>query len=83
MAILQLCNDPIVQPIGRPQSEFLGGIVQHIDRTGFGSGELGCLGNDGGQDGFEVDARIHRLSNLLEGAQLLDRPGEFARARLR
>ena len=40
------------QAVGRTQPEFLVGIVEHIDRACLGVGELGRLGDDGGQARF-------------------------------
>jgi hypothetical protein len=55
-------------------------IVEHVDRACLSVGELSRLGDDGRQDGFEVDGRIDRLADLAERLQLSDRLREFARA---
>ena len=75
-------DDRIVHPMGRTQPKFLAGIIEHVDRAGLGVGELSGLGDDGGQDGFEIDGRIHRLADLAERAQLADRLGKLAGAAL-
>jgi hypothetical protein len=75
-------DDRIVHSIGRAQSEFPAGVVEHIDCASLSVGELCSLGDDGGKDRLEVDARIDCLSDLAERAQLADRLAELARARL-
>jgi hypothetical protein len=82
MTIPDLGNDSLVHAIGRAQPEFLGGLVEYVDRAGLGAGELGRLGHDGGQHGLEVDGRVHGLADLAERLQLLDRLRQLARARL-
>jgi hypothetical protein len=61
MASFEFCNDRTIKAVCRPQLKFLLNIVEHVDSTGLGAGELGRLGNDGGQYGFKIDRRIHRL----------------------
>jgi hypothetical protein len=73
MAAPQLGDDGFVEPIRGAQLEFLLGVIKHIDGTGFGAGELGGLGDDGGEHGFQIDARIDRLRHLAKRAQLGNR----------
>ena len=53
--------------------EFPAGVVEHIDSAGLSVGELCRLGDDGSEDSFEIDGRIHRLGDIAERTQLLDR----------
>ena len=73
VTILDLGDDLFVHSIGRAQAKFLMGLLKHIDRAGLGVGELGRLGDDGGQDGLEVNARINRLGDFAKCPQFLDR----------
>src|SRR5258708_6707679 len=73
MTIPNLGNYSIVHSVSRAQSEFSAGVVEYIDCASLGVGELCSLGYDGGQDRFEVDGRIHRLGDVAERTQLLDR----------
>ena len=82
VTIVDLGDDLFVHSVGCAQMEFPIGLFKHIDRTGLGAGELGCLGDDGGEDGFEIDARIHRLGDFAKCPQFLDRLRKFAGARL-
>ncbi len=45
-------DDSIIHSIGRAQSEFTTGVVEHIDCAGLSVGELGSLSDDCGQDGL-------------------------------
>ena len=82
VTILDLGNDPFVHSIGRAKAKFLLGLLKNIDRTGFCIGELGRFGNDGGQDSFEVNARINRLGDFAKCPQFLDRLRKFVGAGL-
>ena len=73
MAVLEFGDDRIGKSIGRPQAKFLLDVVEYIDRAGFGSRKLSRLGNDGRQDSFKINRRVHRLGNFAKCPQLLDR----------
>src|SRR3984893_6991268 len=72
MTIPDRGNDSIVHSIGRTQPEFPAGVVEHIDGSSLGIGELGRLGDYGGQHGLEVSNRIYRLADLAKRPQLAD-----------
>ncbi len=69
----------LAHPIRRAQLEFLVLLVEHINGAGLGGRELCRIGDDGGQDSFEIDGRIHRLGDVAERTQLLDRARQLAR----
>src|ERR1700730_12457009 len=75
-------DDSIIHSIGGAQSKFPASVIEHIDGTGLGIGELCRLGDDGSQDGLKIERRVHRLADLAERTQLANRLAEFARARL-
>ena len=72
MAISEFGDDRIGKSVGRAQAKLLLGIIEHIDRAGFGTGELCRLGDDGGQDGLEIDRRVYCLGDFAKSPQLLD-----------
>ena len=52
-------------------------LVEDVDRSGLGAGELHRLGDDGGQHGLEIERRVHRLRHFAERAQLADRAAKL------
>jgi hypothetical protein len=69
-----------VHAIGGAQAKFALLLVEHVDRTGIGAGELHRLGDDGREHGFEVERRVHRLRHFTERAQLADRSAKLVGA---
>ena len=82
MTVPDRSDDSIIHSIGGAQSKFPASVIEHIDGTGLGIGELCRLGDDGSQDGLKIESRVHRLADLTERPQLAHRLAEFARARL-
>ena len=70
-------NQLLIHAVGGAQMKFALPIVEHIDRAGLGAGELHRLGDDGGEHGFEIERRVHRLRHFAERAQLADRAAKF------
>ena len=70
----------LVHAVGGVQPKLALGVVEHVDRTRLGAGELRRLGDDGREHGFEIEGRIHRLRYLTERAQLADRSAELVGA---
>ena len=54
MTILDLADDRIVHSISCAQMEFLDSLVETVDCTCLGAGELRRLGDDSVQDGLQV-----------------------------
>ena len=52
-------------------------MIEHVDRTGLGAGELHCLGDDRGQHRLKIERRVHRLRHFAKRPQLLDRAAEL------
>jgi len=69
----QRVDQILIHAAGRAQLELPAGVVEHIDRTGFGAGELHRLGDNGREHGFKIECRIDRLAHFAERAQLSDR----------
>ncbi len=65
-AILDFADDRTVHSVSCAQVEFLDSLVEHIDRTRLGAGELRCLGDDRVQDGLQVYRRIYRLADFAK-----------------
>src|SRR5262249_12520698 len=82
MTIPDRGDDRVVHSVGRAQSELLAVLVEYIVGASLRVGELRSLGYNCGQDGFKIDARIHRLADLAERPQFTNRLAEFTRARL-
>src|SRR5262245_49542136 len=81
-AIADRGDDRLVHSVSGAQSEFLAALIEHIDGAGLGSGKLRRLGDDGIENGFQIDGGIDRLGDHSERSQLLDRLGELAGASL-
>ena len=79
VTIPDLRDDSVVHSVGSAQPEFLGVLVEYVDRAGLGPRELGRLCDDGGQHGLQVDRRVDRLGDVAERAQLLDRLRQLGR----
>ncbi len=43
-------------------------LVEHIDHAGFGSGQLGRLGDDGVEHGLQIERGIDRLADVAQRA---------------
>ena len=70
-------NQLLIHAVGGAQMKLALLIVEDIDRSRLGAGELHCFGDDGGEHGFEIERRVHRLRHFAECAQLLDRAAKF------
>ena len=80
MTILDLGDDCLVHAIGCAQVEFLRDVIEHIDCSRLGTGELCGVGDDSIQDSFQVHGRIYRLADLAKRPQLFDRLAKLARS---
>jgi hypothetical protein len=61
-SLLRQCvNQFLIHPVGSAQTKRALQLVEHVDRTGLGGGELHRLGDDGGEHGFKIERRVHRL----------------------
>ena len=58
------------------------GLVEDEDGAGIGAGQLDGLGDDRVEHRLQVERGVHRLADLAERAQLLDRLRELAGAQL-
>ena len=82
MLVLDCCDQLFAQTVGRPQPEKLLRLVEDVDGSRLRAGKLGCLGDDRGQHGLEIESGVDRVADLAERLQLFDRLREFAGARL-
>ena len=48
------------------------GLVEYVDRAGFGAGKLDGLADDGLKHGVQIKRGIDRLTDLAESPQLLN-----------
>ena len=55
-ATSQFGDNRLAEAVGRTQLKFIVGIIKDIDCTRLGTRKLGCLGDNGGKHGFEIDA---------------------------
>ena len=69
MLLRQRVNQLLIHAVGGAQMKFTLHIVEDIDRTGLGAGELHCLGDDGGEHGLEVERRVYRLADTSPSAR--------------
>ena len=76
----QRVNQLLIHAVGGAQMKFALHIVEDVDRAGLGAGELHRLGDDGGQHGFEIERRVHRLRHFAERAQFPDRAAKLVGA---
>jgi hypothetical protein len=57
-------------------------FVEHVDRAGFGAGELHSLGYDGREDGFKIERGIHCLGHFTKrSSSSTERPSSSVRCR--
>ena len=80
MPMRQRLDQLLVHAVGGAQPKLALGVVENVDRTRLGAGELRRLGDDGREHGFEIEGRVHRLRYLTERAQLADRAAELVGA---
>ena len=73
----QRVNQLLIHAVGGAQMKFALQIVEDVDRSGLGAGELHRLGDDGGEHGLEIERRVHRLRYFAERAQLPDRAAKL------
>ena len=78
----QLGDQVLAHAVGCAQLELAGFRIGDVDRPGRGAGERNRLGDDGGEDGLQVEGGVHRLAHLAERAQLAHRLIELAGAQL-
>ena len=52
----QFGDHRLAEAVGRAQLKFMVDIIKDIDCTRLGTRKLGCLGDNGGKHGFEIDA---------------------------
>ena len=77
MLLRQRVDQLLIHAVGGAQMKFALQIVEDVDRAGFGAGELHRFGDDGGEHGFEIERRVHRLGHFAERAQLTDRAAKL------
>ena len=82
MVLLERCDQILAHAIDCAELEFAAGFVEHVDGAGVSAGQLHRLGDDGVEHGLEVERGIHRLADLAQRVELLDRLGELAGAQL-
>ena len=70
----------LIHAVSGAQMKFALLLVEDVDRAGVGTGELHRLGDDGGEHGFEIERRVHRLRYLAERAKFLDRAAKLVGA---
>src|SRR5262249_55784430 len=58
--------------VGGMQAKLLAYFVEHVDRTGVGVRELDGPSDDGREDSFKVQRRVHCLADLAERLQFAD-----------
>ena len=80
MPMRQRLDQLLVHAVGGAQPKLALGVVENVDRTRLGAGELRRLGDDGREHGFEVEGRVHRLRYLTKRAQFADRSAELVGA---
>ena len=72
MALRQRLYQLRIHAVSGPQIKFALRVIEDVDRTGLGAGELHRLGNNGRQNGFEVECRVYRLRHLAERPQFFN-----------
>ena len=75
----QRVNQLLIHAVGGAQMKFALQLIEDIDRAGLGAGELHRLGDDGGEHGFEIECRVHRLRHFAERAQFTRPSGQVHR----
>ena len=73
----QRVNQLLIHAVGGAQMKFALQLIEDVDRAGLGARELHRFGDDGGEHGFEIERRVHRLGHFAERAQLVDRAAKF------
>ena len=54
-------------PVGGAQRKVPSLLIVDIDGAGIGLGELNRFGDDGGEDGFQLERRVDGLAHLTKG----------------
>jgi hypothetical protein len=62
------------------EAKLLTRLVEHVDRPGIGTRQLYRPADNGREDCFQLQRRIHRLADLAERLQFVDRLRQFAGA---
>ena len=57
-------------------------LVVFVDRSAVGAGQLDRVGDNAGQDSFQIESRADRLANFAQRFQFTDRARQFLRPRL-
>ena len=70
----------LLHAIGGAQMKFALQVVEHVDCARLGAGQLHCFGDDGREDGFQIERRVHRLRDLAERTQFADRAAKLVGA---
>ena len=77
MLLRQRVDQLLIHAVGGAQMKFALPIIEDVDRASLGAGQLHRLGDDGGEHGFEIERRVHRLRHFSERAQLADGAAKF------
>ena len=57
--------------------KFFRGFVVFVDRPGISAAQLDGMRDDGGQHRWEVKSRAHRLADLVQGTEIIQRFAEL------
>jgi len=68
----------VAHRVRHAQVKFLGRFVVLVDRAGIARAQCHRVRHDAGQHGPELERRAHRLADLRERRQLVDRAGQLA-----
>ncbi len=82
MVLLERHDHLLAHAVVGANLEFAGRLVEDEDGAGVGRRQLDGLGDDRVEHRLQVEGGVHRLADLAERAQLLDRLGELAGAHL-
>ena len=72
MLVADCRNHGFAHAVGGVQAKLLALLVEHVDRAGIGARQLYRPADDGGEDCFEIQRRVHRLADLAERLQFPD-----------
>jgi two-component system CheB/CheR fusion protein len=66
-----------VVDLALPVEEMPGRLADLADRASLCAGKLYCLSNNGGEHGFQIERRVHRLADLAQRLQLVNGAGQL------
>ena len=66
MPLREGVNQALIHSISRAQTKFACLLIIAVDGASVGAGELHRLGDDGGEYGFEIEGRVHRLGHFAK-----------------